>query len=678
MTDKISNFTIALVGNPNCGKTSLFNTLTGSRQHVGNWPGVTVEKKEGTARFEGKEISVIDLPGTYSFSASSEDEIVAVNYIMNENPDVVVNVIDSANLERNLYLTLQLLEMGIRVVIALNMTDEAEKKSIFINKEKLSETLGVQVINTVATKNIGIPDLLRAALSDDPRFGRAVQPDYWQELTQEFSMVADALAVSGIGDKEKRSLIAVRALEDDAYALNMIADSPALQELVMNEREKIIDRLGFEPAMVMADKRYAHIAEIIRECVRREKSEKKDLTERIDAIVTNKWLGIPLFFVIMFVLYQFTMGFGNNFLGGYVEGAFNLLGQSVSALMTGTPLLLQSFVTDALIGGIGSVLVFVPLMFTMYFLISFLEDSGYMARAAYVMDRLMRAVGLHGKTAVAMIVGSGCNVAGIMSTRTLDTRKDRMIGILISPFISCSARLPVYALFAGAFFKGMKIGFLPVAGFVIFSLYVLGLIVAVVAGKILSKTAFKQEKSYFVMELPPYRMPTLKSLLRHMWEKTESFVKKAGTTILGIVVLLWALSVFPLGISPGSAESILGRMGAFIAPILSPAGFGNWQSAVSLVVGVGAKEAIIATMGMVYGTGENVLSAVLPQFFTPLSAYSFMVMTLLYSPCAATIAIIKKETNSLKWAVLSVIYSLVIGWTAATLVYQLGTLFGLK
>lgn len=678
MTDKISNFTIALVGNPNCGKTSLFNTLTGSRQHVGNWPGVTVEKKEGTARFEGKEISVIDLPGTYSFSASSEDEIVAVNYIMNENPDVVVNVIDSANLERNLYLTLQLLEMGIRVVIALNMTDEAEKKSIFINKEKLSETLGVQVINTVATKNIGIPDLLRAALSDDPRFGRAVQPDYWQELTQEFSMVADALAVSGIGDKEKRSLIAVRALEDDAYALNMIADSPALQELVMNERKKIIDRLGFEPAMVMADKRYAHIAEIIRECVRREKSEKKDLTERIDAIVTNKWLGIPLFFVIMLVLYQFTMGFGNNFLGGYVEGAFNLLGQSVSALMTGTPLLLQSFVTDALIGGIGSVLVFVPLMFTMYFLISFLEDSGYMARAAYVMDRLMRAVGLHGKTAVAMIVGSGCNVAGIMSTRTLDTRKDRMIGILISPFISCSARLPVYALFAGAFFKGMKIGFLPVAGFVIFSLYVLGLFVAVVAGKILSKTAFKQEKSYFVMELPPYRMPTLKSLLRHMWEKTESFVKKAGTTILGIVVLLWALSVFPLGISPGSAESILGRMGAFIAPILSPAGFGNWQSAVSLVVGVGAKEAIIATMGMVYGTGENVLSAVLPQFFTPLSAYSFMVMTLLYSPCAATIAIIKKETNSLKWAVLSVIYSLVIGWTAATLVYQLGTLFGLK
>ncbi|UWG98137.1 ferrous iron transport protein B [Dehalobacter sp. DCM] len=672
---KNNNFTIALVGNPNCGKTSLFNVLTGSRQHVGNWPGVTVEKKEGTAFLNGREITVIDLPGTYSFSASSEDEIVAVAYIMDEKPDMIINVIDSANLERNLYLTLQLIEMNMPLVVALNMTDEAEKKNIYINKEKLSATLGVPIINTVATKNIGIQELLEAALAEDT-LKRTSVLDYWKGLINEFKPLTDAFADTGSFDKETRTYLAMRALEDDAYAKNLIDSNASLREIIQNEKKMVNDRLGFEPAMVIADKRYSCIAEIIEASVRREKTVKKDITDMIDTVVTNKWLGIPLFFGIMFVLYQFTMGFGNNFLGGYVELAFQMLAQWVSVLMAESPLLLRSFVSDALIGGVGSVLVFVPLMFTMYFLISFLEDSGYMARAAYVMDRLMQAVGLHGKTAVAMIVGSGCNVAGIMSTRTLDTRKDRMIGILISPFISCSARLPVYALFAGAFFKDIKIGFLPVAGLVIFSLYLLGIIVAVAAGKLLSKTAFKQEKSYFVMELPPYRMPTLKSLFRHMWEKTESFVKKAGTTILGIVILLWALSVFPFGVEPGSAESVLGKIGAAIAPVLSPAGFGSWQSAVSLVVGIGAKEAIIATLGMVYGTGENTLSAILPLYFTPLSAYAFMVMTLLYSPCAATIAIIKKETNSWQWAILSVAYSLIIGWTAATLIYQLGSLIG--
>jgi ferrous iron transport protein B len=314
----------------------------------------------------------------------------------------------------------------------------------------------------------------------------------------------------------------------------------------------------------------------------------------------------------------------------------------------------------------------------MYFLISFLEDSGYMARAAYVMDRLMSAVGLHGKTAVAMIVGSGCNVAGIMSTRTLDTKKDRMIGILISPFISCSARLPVYALFAGAFFGDKKAGIFPASGLIFFSLYLLGIFVAVLAGKVLSKTAFKQDKSYFIMELPPYRIPTLKSLLIHMWEKTESFVKKAGTIVFGIVVLIWILSVFPIGVEPGSATSILGGIGSIVAPIFSWAGFGSWEAAVALIVGVGAKEAIVATFGMVYGTGEDMLTTVLSQYFTPLSAYAFMVMTLLYSPCAATFAMIRKETNSIKWALFSVGYSFLIGWGAAVLIYQVGKLMGLQ
>jgi ferrous iron transport protein B len=669
------NFTIALVGNPNCGKTSIFNALTGSRQHVGNWPGVTVEKKEGTVRFNGDEINVIDLPGTYSFSASSEDEMVAVNYILQEKPDVVVNVIDSANLERNLYFTLQLIEMNTNVIIALNMTDEAEKKNIFINTVKLGDILGVPVVTTVATKNKGIWELLETSAAMKVKPGRPVQPDYWQMMNRECGALAESLVEEGIAGKESANLVAVRLLEDEAFAQTQIAGCPTLEKLADKEKDRITSRFGLEPGIYLADQRYTFIGQIIRDCVRRETPPQEDLTEMIDRVVTNKWIGIPLFFVMMFLLYQITMGLGNNILGGYVDNAFGILGRYVSGLLVNAPVLAQSFVSDALIGGVGSVLVFVPMMFTMYFLISFLEDSGYMARAAYVMDRLMNAVGLHGKTAVAMIVGSGCNVAGIMSTRTLDSRKDRMISILISPFISCSARLPVYALFAGAFFRGKTIGIIPLAGLVIFSLYLLGILVAVTAGKILSETLFKQEKSYFVMELPPYRLPTLKSLMRHMWEKTESFVRKAGTVILGIVVLIWMLSVFPVGVEPGSTESLLGKLGAVIAPVLSPAGFGSWQASVALLVGIGAKEAIIATFGLVYGTGEGMLGAVLAQHFTPLSAYAFMVMTLLYSPCAATIGIIKKETNSVKWTLFSVLYSLIIGWIAAVLIFQLGSLF---
>lgn len=674
------DFTMALVGNPNCGKTSLFNVLTGSRQHVGNWPGVTVERKEGIAKYKEKSIKVIDLPGTYSFSASSEDEIIAVQYILRDKPDAVVNVIDSGNIERNLYLTLQLLEMNTNVIIALNMIDEAEKKHISIDREKLSKLLAVPIVATVATKNSGVQELLGTVLQTKNNKEQVFKIDYGQTANIVIQELAGKLVEAKLTDEQAAHLMAVKLLEDDDYAKEFVQlqKQPFLKALVESGRNKIKDEVGFDPEIYMADKRYELISTITKECVTKGSSEEKDLTERIDRIVTNKWLGIPLFFGIMFVLYQLTMSFGNDFLGGYVEGFFALLGEYVSRLLVNSPELLRSFVIDAVIGGVGSVLVFVPLMLTLYFLISFLEDSGYMARAAYVMDRLMNAVGLHGKTAVAMIVGSGCNVAGIMSTRTLDTKKDRMIGILISPFISCSARLPVYALFAGAFFGSKKIGIFPASGLVFFSLYVMGIIVAVAAGKVLSKTLFKQEKSYFIMELPPYRIPTLKSLVIHMWEKTESFIKKAGTIVFGIVVLIWILSVFPAGVAPASAESILGKIGSFIAPVLSPAGFGSWESAVALIVGIGAKEAIVATMGMVYGTGEEMLTVVLGQYFTSLSAYAFMAMTLLYSPCVATIGIIKKETNSIKWALFSVVYSLVIGWGVAVLIYQFGTLLGLK
>jgi len=671
-------FTIALIGNPNSGKTSLFNILTGSRQHVGNWPGVTVERKEGIARYENKSIRIIDLPGIYSLNASSDDEVIAVNYILQEKPDIVVNVIDSSNIERNLYLTLQLLEMNTKIIIALNMADEAEKKRIIIDRNKLANLLSVPVMATVATKSGGIKELLKTALDMERITRIPLRFDYGKTANGKLCEIADLLCKTTGIEPEASFLFAVKLLEDDRYAKDLVLKQRAdIGKSVEAAKSQIKEEFGFDPEIYFADKRYEYIESLIRECVQKETASTKDLTERIDRIVTNKWLGIPVFFLIMFLLYQITMGFGNDFLGSYVEAAVSLLAEHVSGLLENAHPLLRSFVIDAMIGGVGSVLVFVPLMFTMYFLISLLEDSGYMARAVYVMDKLMNAVGLHGKTAVAMIVGSGCNVAGIMSTRTLDTKKDRMIGILISPFISCSARLPVYALFAGAFFGSKKVGIFPASGLVVFSLYLLGFIVAVAVGRILSKTVFRQEKSYFIMELPPYRVPTLRSLFIHMWEKTESFIRKAGTVIFGIVVLIWALSVFPIGVEPGSAGSILGRLGSLIAPILTPAGFGSWEATVALIVGIGAKEAVVATFGMVYGTGQGLLTNVLVQYFTPLSAYAFMVMTLLYSPCAATVGVIKKETDSLKWALFSIGYSLIIGWGAAVIVYQVGKVLGL-
>lgn len=675
------DFTVALVGNPNCGKTSLFNVLTGSKQHVGNWPGVTVERKEGNANYEGKNIKVMDLPGTYTFSACSEDEIIAVNYILEEKPDVVINVIDSGNLERNLYLTLQLLEMNSRVVIALNMADEAEKRKIFIDKEKLAKLLSTPVVPTIATKNGGIQDLLDKSINYERGAESLLKLDYGQVVNEESSKIAQVLIETGITARETANLVAIKLLEGDQYFVDSIKleEKKNLNEMVQAGRQKILDETGADPEIYLADKRYGFIVNLIKECVQKDNSKGDDLTEKIDRVVTNKWLGIPLFFSIMFLLYQVTMGFGNDFLGGYVEAGFVALGEFLSRVMVNSPELLRSFVIDAMIGGVGSVLVFVPLMLTMYFMISFLEDSGYMARAAYVMDKLMNAVGLHGKTAVSMIISSGCNVTGIMSTRTLDTKKDRMIGILISPFISCSARLPVYALFAGVFFGEQRFGILTVSGLVFFSLYILGIMVAIIAGKLLSKTLFKGEKSYFIMELPPYRIPTLKSTLIHMWEKTESFVRKAGTVIFGIVVIIWTLSILPMGVEPGSVNSILGKIGTVLAPIFSPAGFGTWEAAVALIVGVGAKEAIVATFGMVYGAGEELqLASALQLYYTPLSAYAFMVMTLLYAPCAASLGVIKRETNSTKWALFALFYSLLIGWTAAVLIYQVGRLLGFQ
>lgn len=674
---------IALAGNPNCGKTSMFNELTGAKQHVGNWPGVTVEKKEGNLRFEGRNLTVVDLPGTYSLGAYSEDEVVACNFILRDKPDVVINVIDSTNLERNLYLTMQLLETGAKVILALNMTDEAKKKNIQINIKELAKKLNVPIVATVATKKEGIKELMREAIKlGDMRDSNVYKINYGKDIEKEISLIKEAISGCAATSEYPAEWTALRLLENDQYVkkyISEIENGEKVNVKVEKSIESLISIIGYEPDTFIVDKRYESISNATQNCVKKEAITGETTSDKIDKIVTNKWLGMPIFGLIMFFMYQISISFGNGVLGGILGDGMDALGQflGTSLVNIGAPKLLISFITDGLIGGVGSVLVFMPMILTMYFLMSILEDSGYMSRAAYVMDKLMSSLGLHGKTAIALILSSGCAVSGIMSTRTLESKKDRMVAILISPFMSCPARLVVYGVFVAAFFTDMKVGIFNAGGLIIFLLYVLGIVVAILMGKFYSKKVFKGENSYFIMELPPYRIPTAKSIFVHMWEKSQHFLTRAGTIILGVVVIVWALSNLPYGVEAGSQHSILGIIGTFIAPIFAPAGFGNWQSGVALITGFAAKEAVIGTLGTIYGVaqGPHLITAI-QHSFTPLTALSFMVMTLLYVPCVATIGTIKKETNSTKWAVVSAVVSCVIGWVGAVLVFQIGTLLG--
>lgn len=667
--------TIALAGNPNCGKTSIFNILTKSRQHVGNWPGVTVEKKEGKLKYNGEEFTIVDLPGTYSLGAYSEDEIVARNYIIQDKPDVVINVVDATNIERNLYLTTQLIEMGANVVVALNMMDSAKDKGIDIDVKKLSKELGVPIIPTVALKKEGIDELIKAAISTK-NASKGTLVDYGEELKEEIKNLESVL--SAYKDKLNYMIkwTALKLLENDNYMKNLVTEVGAVD--VLNQLEKsnntISDKIGFEAEMAIVDKRYTYISSITSSAIRRQNTRKETLTDKIDKVVTNKFLGIPIFAVIMFLLYQITFTIGAG-MQDWLNGAIGDFGGIISDKLasSGAPEFLSGFVSYGLIAGLGSVISFLPLIMVMYFLIGLLEDSGYMARSAYVMDRLMRSLGLHGKTFVSMIVGSGCNVPGIMSTRTLENKKDRMIAILINPFVSCGARLPVYMVFVAAFFPNK-------AGIILFSLYALGIIIALISGKIFSKTLFKGETSYFVMELPPYRIPSIKNVLMLTWEKAGAFLKKAGVVILPLVVVIWVLSVLPAGVEQYSDESILGKVGNFLAPIFAPAGFGNWQAAVSLFAGIIAKESVVATMGMVYAgvdEGDALISAI-QGVFTPLTALSFMVMSLLYTPCVAALGAVKRETNSWKWTIFTAVYTFIVALIIATIVYQVGFALGYR
>ncbi|HQE05675.1 MAG: ferrous iron transport protein B [Tepidanaerobacteraceae bacterium] len=670
----MSHITMAIAGNPNTGKTSLFNHLTGARQHVGNWPGVTVEKKEGQIRYKDKIIRVVDLPGTYSLGAYSEDEIIAREFILNNESDVVVNTVDATNLSRNLYLTVQMLEMDANILIALNMMDEAGRLGIEIDLNRLSTALGARVVPTVAAKGKGIKEIIAAIIENGikPSKGK-FRIDYGEDVERVIDNIVNMIQDDKKLSKYPPRWLAIKLLEEDEKLVRQIKATLKGKEIlsyVQSCRQALENKIGENLDSYIIAKRYEFIHDVISQSVQRPQTGNDLLTDKIDRIVTHNILGIPIFAAIMWLVFTFTFIFSEP-LVEIVETGFSTLSELLLAALTGIGAseIFISFVVDGIVSGLGSVLSIVPVLFLLFIAIAMLEDSGYMARIAYVMDKPMRMMGLSGKAFVPFLLGFGCNVPAVMATRTIENKRDRLITILANPFISCSARLPVYVLFTSVFFPKRQ-------ALVLGSLYLLGVFMAIISVKLFGKIVPEQDDSSFIIELPPYRLPTLKGVFLHMWENVRGFLNKVSNIILAAVVIIWLLSSLPFGVEYASDESMIGRMSSLIAPILKPAGFGTWQAAIALIFGVLAKEIVISTLGVVYKAGSFGLAAVLSEHFTPLSAYSFMVMTLLYAPCIATIGSIRSETKSLKWTAVSVIYGLIIAWTMSVLIYQIGLMLG--
>ncbi len=656
---------IALVGNPNTGKTSLFNALTGSKQHVGNWPGVTVEKKEGFIQHKDRKIRLVDLPGTYGLRAKSEDEKIAKNYLLDAESDVVLCVCDSTNIERNLYLLLQLREMGKNTVLALNMADEAEKKGIKIDVDLINESFGVTAIKTVATRKQGTKELLQASLLAESQKNEDFAISYGEVIDEALSDITKIIPKTNL--RSNLRYLALRLLEGDSD-IEKLVDEKTLT-LTAKLREKIEKLYDDDISSLVAEARYKYLSSIIQKAIRRTNTE-VSWSDKLDRIFTHKKLGIPIFLLIMFLVFQLTNTLSAP-LVEWIENGFAYLSEITNTALTNVGIdgVWSSLISDGIIAGVGSVLTFLPQIALLFLGISILEDTGYMARVTYLMDKIMQSMGLSGKAFIPMILGFGCNVTAVMASRTLETKEDRILSILANPFISCSARLPVYVLFTGAFFPKHQ-------GLVLFLIYLLGIIMAIFTSWLFKKILFKGKSSPLVMELPPYRLPSFKNTWNQVAGRVQTFLTKAGTVILGASVIIWALATLPSGVEYASEASLLGRIGSLIAPLFSLAGFGTWQAAAALSFGVLAKEVVVTSLAVLFSTSEAGLPAILPMHFTSASALSFMVMSLLYMPCAATLGAIKRETGSRKWMILSMVYSLVIGLVLSVLVYQVAIRLG--
>lgn len=670
----MNNIIIGLAGNPNVGKTTLFNQLTGLRQHVGNWPGKTVEKAEGHLNFDNSRIDVIDLPGNYALSAHSIEEIVSRDFIVDENSDVIVNVIDATNLERNLYLTTQMMELGANLVIALNMNKFARKREYNIDAKQLSELLGVPVVEIEATDSTGKDELLKAVenAAQNP-IGSSKKLVYGAELGEHLRDLEVLINENKDLLDVPASWTAIKLLENDDVIVEKVKAVPNFIE-IFNEVDKVKKHLknvfNENSEEVIANYRYSFIDGLVKESVKKPEKEKPSFSEKLDKIVTNRLLGIPIFLVILWVIFQIIFTIGAPFQDLIDEG-FTLLGEGILAVLGES--WVSSLLVDGIIGGVGGVLTFLPVIFLMFLGISFLEDSGYLARAAFVMDKVMhKLVGLHGKAFIPMILGFGCGVPAIMATRTMEHEKNRLLTMMIVPFMSCTARLPVYALFTTVLFTAYQ-------GEIIMSLYILGIAVALIVAAILRRTTFKGVSTPFVMELPSYKVPSVKGVLIHTWEKGYSFIKKAGTIILLASIVIWALSSLPVGVEYGTQESVTGQIGTAIAPIFAPLGFDEWQTSVSLIFGVVAKEVIVGTFSSLFGVAEegSAIETAVHDLFTPLSAYAFMAFVLLYVPCFAAIGTVRQETNSWKWSLAMVAITTITAYIVSFIIYQGGTLLGI-
>lgn len=682
---------IAFVGNPNSGKTSLFNALSGGHEHVGNYSGVTVDVKTGHFNYKGYHFNITDLPGTYSLSAYSPEEVFVRRNLLEAMPDVIVNVVVASNLERNLYLTTELIDLSQRVVVALNMYDELDATGAKLDYENLGSMIGIPMVPTVAKTGKGLDKLLDTIIEmfeGDNKSARHVHINYGTVLEPEISQLADILHESeDFPQQFPARYWAIKMIENDKEVHNLLKDSKSYEKLKKQAEissEKITKQLEIDAETAISDAKYGFISGALHETYTEGKKEANKRTRKLDKLIVNKWLGFPLFILLMWLMFSVTFWLG-AYPQDWIAMGFDALGNLFNGIIPEGAW--RSLVVDGIIGGVGAVAEFLPNIILLYMFISLMEDSGYMSRAAFLMDKMMHGMGLHGKSFIPMIMGFGCNVPAIMATRSIESKSSRLITILVVPFMSCSARLPIYLLLAGAFFP-------KYAATVMICLYLLGIIVAVLTAKLLRLTAFKQDETPFVMELPPYRWPTLRATLKHIWEKCYQYIKKIGTVILLASVIIWVLSYYPHTdisetelaqteeISEAEANEIqyenscLGIIGKFVAPVMSPMGF-DWKISVAVLSSIPAKEIVVSTLGVLYASEEDDLGEAIQKSddLTTASALALMVFMLLFFPCIATIGAVASETRKIKWAFFSVFYNTAVAWVLAYVTYLIANLF---